>query len=151
MCIRDRVDTVLKGARRVVSQVPGGYLIEVEGPIATPMRWHSYELENEGLALISRGGLLIHGPHPSIVLGKTTTDIPCEAFNGSYLYEYVIYPYNRSLERPMWVAERVNRPPLAYPCSKVLLLRSSLSLKLNINSIFINYFTLDKISHRSGC
>ncbi|RLE98567.1 MAG: hypothetical protein DRJ96_00840 [Thermoprotei archaeon] len=130
----------------MISQVPGGYLVELSGPIATPMRWHSYKLNGGGVALISEGGVLIHGPHPSIVLGKTTTDIPCEAFNGTYLYKYLIYPYNRSLERPMWVAERINRPPRAYPCSKVLLLKPHLSLEFDPDAIFINYFTLDKVS-----
>ena len=140
------IDTALDGPGTVISQVPGGYLVELSGPIATPMRWHSYKLNGGGVALISEGGVLIHGPHPSIVLGKTTTDIPCEAFNGTYLYKYLIYPYNRSLERPMWVAERINRPPRAYPCSKVLLLKPHLSLEFDPDAIFINYFTLDKVS-----
>ena len=141
------LDTRLEGGEgRVVSQVAGGFVVELRRVLATPMRWHAYEVENGGLAVVTLGGLLMHGSHPSLVLGKSTTNLPCERFNGSYLYEYVLYPYGRGSEHPMWVAERLNRPPLTLKSSYEISIRSPVRVKADLNAIFINYFTLRRIS-----
>lgn len=138
------------GSVATYTQVAGGFIFDVHPPrlVATPMRWHGYQLRNGSLGVITLGGLLVHGAYPSILLGKSTTRIPCEIFSGSYTYRYVLYPSDKPLS-PMGVAvlaQRLHSPVMVVESRRSLSLIPPVRLEYDPGRVFINYFTLERFS-----